>query len=421
MKARARKTSKLKHGIIFLLCVAIIFISSYIGIRGLDIFGYRVQSFGEVIKKGLDLQGGVSIVEQVVSGNKDAKTLETTKEVLGLRVNPNGVSETTLTIEGTDKIRIDIPGKDDASSIIDTVSKPGKLTFKDPNGNVVLTGSDVKSASVGFDQNTSSPVVNLELNDTGTKKFADATRNNIGKAISIYMDETMVSSPTVNDAITNGKAIISNMQSSEEASKIANYIQSGALPVTLKNVETKTVGPTIGSVAIPLSLKAAVVGIAIVFLFMFIYYRVPGLLADLALILFILLTLLAFVVIDVTLSLPGIAGLLLTIGIAVDGNVLIFERIKEELRNGKSIRSSIDTGFHRALPSIVDSNTTTIISGVVLSLLGSGSVKGFAITLIIGTLFSMFTSIVITKQLVKLAFNVGFLNKPIYFGVKREE
>lgn len=233
------------------------------------------------------------------------------------------------------------------------------------------------------------------------------------------MDDEVVSAPVVEAHITDGEASITGQASVEEAEKLASIIKSGALPVVLKNVETNTVGPTIGDAAIPQSLKAGAIGIILVFLFMLIFYRVPGLLATLALTVFILLVLLAFVVFDVVLTLPGIAGLLLTIGMAVDANVLIFERIKEELKLGKSPRSAVDLGFNRAMSSILDSNITTIIAAATLLIIGTGGVKGFGLTLLIGVSISMFTAIVVTKRLLKLALNAGILSKPSYFGVKR--
>lgn len=421
-KQRGRKMKKRATSIIkFIICTLLIALSSFIGIKGLTVAGYRAQSFGEVINRGLDLQGGVSILLEVVpEKNKkiDSTTLERTKELLNLRVNKLGVSETSVAIEGTNRIRIDMPGKTDAKSLNDSLTQTGKLTFVGPDNVVILTGEDVKSAKAYLDQNAKA-TIGLELNAAGTKKFADATAKFIGQNIAIKMDEDTISNPVVNEAIPNGNAVISGSSSLEEAKKTAGIIEAGALPVALKNVETKTVGPTLGETSIPLSLTAGAVGIALVLLFMIIYYRVPGILADLALVLYIILVLLAFKVVGVVLTLPGIAGFLLTIGMAVDANVLIFERIKEELRTGRSSRSAIEAGFHRALSSIMDSNITTIIAGVVLYYLGSGSVKGFALTLIIGIVLSMFSAIIVTKFFMKLGLDMGILSKPKYFGVRR--
>jgi preprotein translocase subunit SecD len=411
--------TKGKSTIIFIVCILLIGIIGYVGASGLQVGGYVVKSFGETINRGLDLQGGVTILEEIVSNEKvPTDTVERTKELLSTRVNKLGVSETSVTIEGENRIRIDIPGKFDIKSINETLVKTGKLTFKDPDGNELLTGADVKESSA-YINGENENIIALEMNAEGTKKFADATQKFLGKKISIYMDETLLTDPTVQVVITDGKATITGQRTLEEANRISAMIQSGALPVELKAVSTKVVGATLGKEAIPNSLKAGVVGIGIILLFMMIYYKVPGLMADLALLVFILLVLYAFVVVKVTLSLPGIAAFLLTVGMAVDANVLIFERIREELRTGKSVKTAVDAGFDRALSSILDSNITTIIAGIVLYYLGTGAVKGFAVTLMIGILISMFSALFITKFFMKLALNMGIMNKPSLFGVKR--
>ncbi len=421
---RTKKKTKAVNIAVFIVIVLVIGIASFLGIKGLTIGAYRVQSFGEVINRGLDLQGGVSILEEVsASGSGSEETsrdlVARTMQVLELRVNSMGVGEVPMMTEGNNRIRIEIPGKFDSSSVIQTLTKPGKLSFVGPDGVEVISGTDVKSATPVFDQQTSAPIISLQLNESGKQKFADATKKFMNQEITIKMDEDIIASPTVQAEIVDGKATITNMKSAEESKRVAGLIQAGALPANLKNVETKVVGPTIGERAIPLSMNAAIVGLGLIFLFMLLYYRVPGIIADMALIIYIILMLLAFVLFKVTLTLPGIAGLLLTIGMAVDANVLIFERIREELRTGKSIKNAVDAGFHRALSSIMDSNLTTIIAGVVLYWLGSGSVKGFALNLVIGVLISMFTAITITKHLVKVALNAGMLDKTSYFGVKR--
>lgn len=416
---RTKKRTKASSIVMLIISILLIGAFSVIGILGTpDIGGYRVQSFGEVIKRGLDLQGGVSILLEATAESNDESAVDRTIVVLEQRINNLGVSETVIAKEGTNRIRIEIPGRYDSNDIVQTLSKAGKLTFVGPDGTEVLTGSDVKDAAVMMD-NLNRPVVSLKLNNSGKQKFADATKKYLGQSISIKMDDEVVSAPVVEAHITDGEASITGQASVEEAEKLASIIKSGALPVVLKNVETNTVGPTIGDAAIPQSLKAGAIGIILVFLFMLIFYRVPGLLATLALTVFILLVLLAFVVFDVVLTLPGIAGLLLTIGMAVDANVLIFERIKEELKLGKSPRSAVDLGFNRAMSSILDSNITTIIAAATLLIIGTGGVKGFGLTLLIGVSISMFTAIVVTKRLLKLALNAGILSKPSYFGVKR--
>lgn len=417
---RKRTSSKGKSVAIFVIILAAIGCLAYACAFGVNnICGYRVKPFGETIKKGLDLQGGVSLVEEIQSDKVDQATIDRTIELLSTRVNKLGVSETTVTKEGSKRIRLEIPGVYDAKEVIDTVGKTGELKFIGPDKKVILTGKDVKDAMAQLSPDTNQPVISFELNEEGTKKFADATKKFKGQRIAIYLDEQMLTNPQVENSIPNGKGVISGSKSLEEAKRQASLIKSGALPVVVKPVEVKTVGATLGSNALPLSIKAGVIGVGLIFIFMILYYRVPGIIADVALVLYILLVLLTFVSIKAILTLPGIAGLLLTIGMAVDANVLIFERIKEELKSGRSIRSAVDAGFHRALSSILDSNITTIIAGVVLYNLGSGAVKGFALTLMVGIILSMLTAVTVTRFLLKLAVDMGVLNNLRAFGVKR--
>jgi len=409
---------KKKSTILFLTTILVVGLSAFVGFRGLEIGSYRFKPFTETITRGLDLQGGVSILEEVQGGNVDSKTLDRAIELISMRINRMGVSETSVAKEGDKRIRIEIPGKFESKEILDTVAKSGELKFVGPDKVTILTGKDVKDATSYLD-NDNKPSIGLELNTSGQKKFADATQKFIGQAITIYMDDEVINSPTVQVAITDGKAVITGSSTLAEATTQSQIIKSGALPVTLKAVSVKTVGATLGTDALALSIKAGAIGILFVFLFMLLYYRAPGIVADISLVLYVVLVLGTFSLINVTLTLSGIAGFLLTIGMAVDANVLIFERTREELKTGKSIKSAVDAGFHRALPSILDSNITTIIAGLVLYMMGSGSVKGFALTLIIGITISIFTALTCTKFLLKLAVEMGLINKVSHFGVKR--
>lgn len=419
MKAKGKSKSKSRSSIIFILCVVAIFSLAFAGFKGFEIAGWEFKSFDKVITRGLDLQGGVSVLMEIQDENITNEDLEKTRQLLSLRVNKLGVAETIVATEGERRIRVDIPGEYSSNDIVSSLSKTGNLTFKDSEGNVVLTGKDVKEASVMLDNQTGKPVVSLKLNDEGQKKFAEATTNNVGKQISILMDEEVISSPTVQNPITNGEAVITGSTSVDEANNLAGLISSGALPVTVKAVSVKNVGAQLGAEALPNSVKAAVFGIGLIFLFMIIYYRVPGFLSCIALTLYISLVLLIFAEVGTTLTLPGIAGFLLTIGMAIDANVIIFERIKEELGKGLSIKSAVKKGFENALTSIVDSNVTTIIAALVLYFLGTGAVKGFAVTLMIGIAVSMFTALVVTKLLVNLAVDMGLLKSLGQFRVKR--
>lgn len=411
---------KKKNRFRFIICTLLIIVLFYVLMVGVDNenWNYKVNSLPSLINLGLDLKGGVSIEMKIVDGPTDDDTLERTKELLELRVNSMGVSESSVTIDkATNRFTIEIPGVYDTEEALKTLGQTGELTFKGPDDEVILTGDDVKEAKVGTDS-SSQPVVLLELTENGTSKFADATEEYYGKTISIYMDDELVSAPTVRAVITNGEAMITVGGDLDEAKRIANIIQSGALPVTLDAVEVNITGATLGQEAIPTSVKASIIGIAGVMLFMLLYYRAPGLVADFALAVYIILNFAVYVTIGQVLSLPGIAGFLLSVGMAVDANVLIFERIKEELKIGKSISSAVDSGFHRALSSILDANITTIIAGLVLYYLGGVYVKGFALTLTIGVVCSMLTAVTMTRFLLKSLVGTGWIkNKKWYMPI----
>ncbi|AGK97192.1 protein translocase subunit SecD [Clostridium pasteurianum] len=410
---------KKKSTVYFVLSIVVIAVLAYLGAFGYVGSTYEIKPFSKTINRGLDLQGGVSVVEQITDKNVSNATMQRTIQLLSLRVNKMGVSETNVAKEGADKIRIDVPGKITPDEVLNTIGKTGQLKFVGPDNSTILTGSDVKSASVGTDPQTNKPLINLQLSDSGTKKFADATQKYLGQAISIYMDDQQITSPTVDTVISDGKAQISGNYTIDTAKQQADIISAGALPVTLKAVQVQTVSATLGSTALPMSVRAGLVGIAIVLSLMFIWFRRPGIMADIALILYVFLVLLVFSGVGATLTLSGIAGFLLTVGMAVDANVLIFARIKEELRTGKSIKSSTKAGFQNAMSSIVDSNINTIIAGLVLYFVGSGPVKGFALTLIIGVLVSLFTALFVTKHLLNWSIDIGLISKPKHFGVKR--
>ena len=413
MKRKGRST------ILFILTSIVIFTLAFAGAKGVEIAGYEFKSFNKAITKGLDLQGGVSVVMEIQDENVTKEDLEKTRQLIDLRVNKLGVAETSVTTEGDRKIRVEIPGANDSKELVDTLQKTGNLEFKDPDGNVILTGKDVEKASTVYDSQSNEPVVSLKLTEEGTKAFAEATSNNIGKSIGIYMDDEEISSPRVQSTITDGNAVISGNMTLDEAKNLSGLINAGALPVTIKVASIENVGAQLGAEALPNAVKAGLIGIALIFIFMIVYYRVPGVIASIALTLYVVLVLLVFVEAGVALTLPGIAGFLLTVGMAVDANVLIFERIREELRNGMPIKSAVDKGFHEALSSIVDSNVTTIIAAIVLYFMGVGPVKGFAATLMIGIVASMFTAVFVTKTLMKWAIDMGMLKSLGQFRVKR--
>lgn len=407
---------KEKSKIYFIVSAIVIVLLAIVLSTGLTIGDYRINSLGDTLKYGLDLKGGVSIEEQIIDKNVSQDTINRAKELIGVRVNGLGVSEANVTITKKNRILVEIPGMYDQEKALQLIGRTGKLTFVGPDKKVILTGADVKDASVGVDSQSGQTVVELKLNSAGAQKFYAATSKFVGQIIDIYMDNQVVSSPKVDEAIAGGNAVINGMQNNTEASRLAGIIKSGALPVKLEPATTQTIGPSLGAEAIPTSKKAAVIGVIIVMLFMLFYYRAPGFIADLGLTVYIMLTFLVYIfVIHATLTLPGIAGLLLSVGIAVDANVLMFERLREELRKGKSLKSALDLGYHRALPSILDSNITTIISGLVLYYVGSGVVKGFALTLVIGVICSLFTALVVTRFLLHAFVNAGWFTDNKYY------
>lgn len=421
---KRNKRNKSKRGKAYFTFIISLLILTLVGLWGLiggTFAGYEFKSFKQVITRGLDLQGGVSVLLEIqdnMTKEEQHDKLARTRQLLELRANKTGLTEPIVVTEGEKRIRIDIPGAEESKTVVDSLTKTGELKFVDPNGNTVLTGSDVSKAKAYVDDKGQA-LVSLEFNDEGKKKFADATTQFVGQKISIKLDDQAISEPTVQNAITNGEAVITGSKDISEARTTAGYIESGALPVTLKTLSVKTVGPTLGASALHMSVLAGIIGIGLVFLFMIMYYRVPGLMASFALCAYILLVLFTFVGVKATLTLPGIAGFLLTVGMAVDANVLIFESMKEECRNGKSVGSAIELGFSQAMSSIVDSNITTIIAALVLYFFGTGPVKGFATTLMIGIIMSMISAILITKFFIKRAFNIGWLNKDWSVGIKR--
>ena len=410
--------TKVRSAILFILTLVVIVALAYAGGRGVEVAGWEFKSFNKAITKGLDLQGGVSVLMEIQDDNVTKDDLEKTRQLIDLRVNKLGVAETSVTVEGDRRIRVEIPGEYDSKDLVDSLSKTGNLTFKDADGNEVLNGTDVDEASVVINSSSNAPVVSLKLTDEGAKKFAEATEANLHKKISIYMDDEEISSPTVDAVITDGNAIIKGSGSLDEAKNLAGLINAGALPVTVKAIQIENVGAQLGAEALPNAIKAGLIGIAIIFIFMILYYRIPGVIASIALTLYVCLVLLVFVEADVALTLPGIAAFLLTVGMAVDANVLIFERIREELKNGISVKAAVDKGFNNALSSIIDSNVTTIIAALVLYFIGTGSVKGFAVTLMIGIVVSMFTAVVVTRTLMKWAVDMGMLKSNWQFRVK---
>lgn len=393
------------------------------------IFGVADRGKVEYIKLGLDLKGGLSVTYEIQEDDYSDKDLEDTKYKIEQRVEAY-TNEYSVYEDGDKKITAEIPGVTNADEILNALNIEGKLEFLDPDNytkwsqgqeyETALTGDDIKNATAGIDSdNGNDNVVQLAFTDEGAQKFADVTAANVGNIVYIIYDNKVVSAPTVQSAITGGSAEINKIGSYEEAEQLATTIRIGALPLTLKQVRSNIVGATLGSDAISTSLKAGAIGIALVFLIMIIVFRIPGLVASFALAFYTILDLLVLNLFNVTLTLPGIAGVILSVGMAVDANVIIFTRIKEELADGKSVKQAVKGGFHNALSAIIDGNVTTLIAALVLGIFGTGTIKGFAITLAIGVVLSVFTALAVSQSLLTALVNLGVTDAK-YFGVARE-
>lgn len=410
--------------VIFILVLAL---GTYTAVQGL---GKHHIGKAENIILGLDLAGGVSITYQIKEDNPSEQEIRDTIQRLQQRADVYS-TDSNVYKEGSDRISIEIPGVSDANKILEELGKPGALEFVDEDNytkfasgqeyETLLTGSDVKNASVAIDNSSAVQeyVVQLAFNDEGTKKFADATTANVGKRIYIIYDGEVASAPTVQTAITGGSAVINGMADDEEAEQLAQTIRIGALPLTLEELRSNEVGATLGKDALSTTLKAGAVGMVIIAVIMIGLYLLPGFISVLALISYVVLMLLCLNGFNASLTLPGLAGIVLSVGMAVDANVIIFTRIKEELGNGASVKSAIDAGFNKALSAILDGNITTLIAAVVLYVMGIGSIKGFALTLGIGIVLSMFTALFVTKHLLKAVFTLG-LQSPKLYGAKKE-
>ena len=392
------------------------------------IFGVADRGKVEYIKLGLDLKGGLSVTYEIQEDNYSDKDLEDTKYKIEKRVEAY-TNEYSVYEDGDKKITAEIPGVTNADEILSALNIEGKLEFLDPDNytkwsqgqeyEAALTGDDIKNATAGIDSdNGNDNVVQLVFTDDGAQKFADVTSANVGNIVYIIYDNEVVSAPRVQSAITGGSAEINSISTYEEAEQLATTIRIGALPLTLKQVRSNIVGATLGSDAISTSLKAGAIGIALVFVIMIIVFRIPGLVASFALAFYTVLDLLLINLFNVTLTLPGIAGVILSVGMAVDANVIIFTRIKEELADGKSVKQAVKGGFHNALSAIIDGNVTTLIAALVLGIFGTGTIKGFAITLAIGVVLSVFTALAISQSLLTALVNLG-INDVKFFGVAR--
>ncbi len=411
-----------KKGIITLVAaVALLIACTFVAVFGVD--SATKTGSASNIKLGLDLAGGVSITYEVVGdGNPSAEDMSDTIFKLQQRADSYS-TEAQVYQEGSDRINIEIPGVSDANAILEELGSPGSLMFMDTNGEVVLTGTDVADAQAGYqsdDLGNQEPVVSLSLTDEGTKKFADATKAAYPNHDVIYIiyDNEVVSSPRVQAEITDGRAVINGMGSYEEANILASTIRIGGLSLELSEMRSNVVGAQLGSNAIRTSLIAGAIGLAVIVIFMIAVYWIPGVASSLALCLYTVMLVLLLNGFDMTLTLPGIAGIILSIGMAVDANVIIFARIREEIATGKTVRSSIKIGFQKAFSAIFDGNVTTLIAAAVLGWMGTGTIKGFAQTLALGIVLSMFTALVVTRLILNALYAVGFQAEKYYGRAK---
>ena len=384
-------------------------------------------SLTKPVKLGLDLKGGAYVVLEAIPENGvkiDNNAMNRLIEVLDRRVNGIGVAESAIQKAGDNRVIIELPGLQNTEDAINLIGKTALLEFKLMDnegklGETLLTGSYLKSADVSYD-NLGRPQIQFEMTPDGAKIFAQITRENIGRQLAITLDGVVQTAPKINSEIPSGSGVITGNYTVEEAKATATLLNAGALPVKAEIVETRTVGASLGDESIAQSKNAAIVSILLIWGFMLFLYRLPGIIANLAIILFGFITFAILNFIDATLTLPGIAGFILSLGMAVDANVIIFERIKEELNFGNTIKNSVDAGFSKGFIAIFDSNLTTLIITAILFVFGTGPIKGFAVTLALGTLASMFTAITATKVLLLTFINIFGFKDPKFFGVKLE-
>ena len=425
-------SSKVRKILSILIMIVVIF-GWYVTVFGIG----SINSIKDALKFGLDINGGVYVVMEAdtdLTGDELANTMEQTRQVLNKRVNAMGISESTVSLEGDKRIRIEMPGVDDAETALAQIGKTAQLQFLLADGTLVLTGEDVKDAQADIDSEHGGYKINLQFSDEGGEKFAEATEKALSgsvtsanegvanDAIIIRLDNTILTAPTVQQVITGGSCEITSQRgySFDEASTTAALIRGGALPVELNEITSSVQTATIGANALSKSIIAGAIGLLLIFLLMILMYNVLGLMADIALALYVLIVLWVMVAIGAVLTLPGIAAIILSIGMAVDANVIIFSRIKEEIAKGKTTRVAVSEGFRHAVVTVLDAQITTLIAAIVLYLIGSTTVKGFAITLMIGIVTSVFTAVVITQILIGLlADSPKFSNKK-YFGVNED-
>ncbi len=411
------KSPRVRALISLVAIVVVVAVCAFLGLNGFGkgtMINY-LKPWGDAISLGLDLRGGVYTVYQAEdNGDPDFDTkMESTVSILTSRLTRQGFTEATVTRQGSDRIRVEIPNVSDPNQILTIIGTPAQLYFVDEDGNNLMEGAMVKNAQAAQDQD-GKPCIAFELTDEGAKIFAEATAANLGKTISITLDGETISRATVNTVIAGGKGEITGNFTADEAKNLATLILSGALPLNLTQLEVSAISATLGVEALDRAIQAGIIGVILVMLFMLFRYRLCGLVADIALTIYIMIVVLLLALTGAQLTLPGVAGIILGIGMAVDANVVIFERIREEVKVGRPIGSAVRKGFSNALSAIIDSNVTTIIAAVVLYAFGTGSVRGFALTLGIGVATSLFTAVFVTHKLLDIFADLGVKNQKLY-------
>lgn len=399
------------RGYIFFIIISVILVAAS---------SLYLLNWERFLNKGLDLEGGVYVLleaETTGDAETDRDAVERAMTIIRNRIDELGVTEPVLQREGDRRIRIELPGVDDQEQAMEIIGRTAMLTFQSPDDEVLLTGANLDTAHFTRGQHNE-PIVSLEFDSEGAQMFAEATQQHLNEPISIYLDDELVSAPMVQNVITDGNAVITGIPSAEEANHIAMLLRSGALPVDLAELETRSIGPLLGENALDLSFTAGMVGLLLVLVFMVIAYRFAGLVADITLVVYLALVFLLLSLLNATITLPGLAALILSIGMAVDANVLIFERIKEEIRDGKTILTAINSGFERAFRAILDANITTVIAALVLLFVASGPVRGFAVVLLIGIICSLLSALILTKFLLRLAARSKMIKSSKYLGIE---
>ncbi|WP_127529681.1 protein translocase subunit SecD [Paenibacillus kobensis] len=388
------------------------------------VFAWTTPGLVKDIRLGLDLKGGFEVLYEaspLEGGEKvTPSSLKETSKSLEKRIDAQGIAEPEITTEGSNRIRIKLAGVENEDQVRDMLKKPVNLTFRDPDGNVVLNGTDFVQNGAGLQRDEfGNPIITIKLKDA--KKFEDVTTKLTGKTMSIYLDETLLSSPMVNYPISGGTAQISGSYTSEEATNLKDTINLGALPLKLTEKYTQSVGAKLGQQSLHQTVEAGLIGSGIILVLLIALFRIPGVVAGITVVSYVWLLLLVFKLMNATLTLPGIAAFVLGVGMAVDANIIMYERIKEEIRSGKSLLSSLKAGSKNSLRTIMDANITNIIASVVLYVIGNGAIRGFALTMIFSILVSILTNIFFSRFLIHLLIRSNLFKKPSYYGVKEAE